>query len=393
MRAAALCLTYTTARSFYALVTLVLIWGTLLWGSFGTLVATLLLLHLVTRLEEIPWLERRCRWLRTERPAVSLWPRLLSHDEDVHLLMFLALAIINYISAFYIYLNFDSLISNGIWPKVFYILGVGTMLGWTAGVNLGVVYHNHLHRGAFRSAGLNRWVGRLWTLPSGWPSFFWQYKHVVVHHRHVGEAQDWVQPRMQGDRYESIYHYVFCHWPWRYARHILDDLARADARFRRRALRELAIFLPFWLAPFAVDPVLGLGLWLYPHWFGSAFILGAGMYTQHAGGTTRDKHSASTTFLSEFFNLTMFNVGYHTEHHAHPSVHWSELPGLHERLRGELIQGGAHVVSYGSYRAASLLSALFGRDAAFDAFRQQHPEYAPGQMREVARFTAFETTP
>jgi fatty acid desaturase len=197
-----------------------------------------------------------------------------------------------------------------------------------------------------------------------------------VHHRHVGEACDWVQPRTRPDgRYESIYRYVLCHWPWRYALHLWRDIAAERGRVRRRALLESLMFLPFWLAPIALDPVLGIGLWLYPHWFGSAFILGTGMYTQHAGGTAARKHSGSTTFLSEFFNLTMFNVGYHTEHHANPAIHWSELPALHERLRDELIEEGAHIVPYGSYGASRILSGVSDPEEGMAIFRRQHPDY------------------
>lgn len=368
--------TYSAARSFYAVTTLVLIWGTLIWSPIVTLGIVLAYLHLVTRIEENRLLEKICKKLRTERRLPTGPPRFLSHVEDRQLLLFLSFLIVDYISAFYIYHNFDAWIGGGPFSKICYTLGVGTMLGWAAGVNIGVVFHNHLHRGSFRSPSVNRWIGRLWTIPSGWPSYFWQYKHTIIHHKHVGTAADWVQPRTTKDgRYENIYRYILCHWPWRYAWHLWRDLSNSGPRRRRRAVSELALFLPFWLAPVVFDPTMGLGLWLYPHWFGSAFILGTGMYTQHAGGTTDKKHSASTTFLSEFFNLTMFNVGYHTEHHSHPSVHWSELPDLHLTLRDELIREGAHVVAFGSYRAGSLLSSIRCPEAAFDEFRKQHPHY------------------
>jgi fatty acid desaturase len=360
------------ARSFYALLTLLLIWGTLIWGPAVTLGIVLLLLHLATRVEEVAFLERACERLRRSQNNVMRNPRLLSHPEDIHSVVFLLLTFANYFSAFYIYLR----LLETVLAKALFIAGVGTMLGWTAGINLGVVFHNHLHRGSLRNPHLNSWIGRIWTIPSGWPSHFWQYKHTVIHHKHVCKSKDWVQPRtLNNGRYESLYRYILCHWPWRYATRLWREFTGANRRRNRRALREFLIFLLFWLAPFAVDPFLGIGLWLYPRWFGSAFILGTGMYTQHAGGSSDNKYSAPTTFLSEFFNLTMFNVGFHTEHHASPSVHWSELPELHIRLRDELIRGGAHVVPYGSYRAGRLLSSLSDPKGAFEEFRKQHRAY------------------
>jgi len=68
----------------------------------------------------------------------------------------------------------------------------------------------------------------------------------------------------------------------------------------------------------------------------------------------------------------MFNIGFHSEHHDHPRIHWSELPQLHERLKQDLIDGGAHVVPFGNYRAAFLLA---GDDARQKDFAQQDPRY------------------
>jgi fatty acid desaturase len=86
--------------------------------------------------------------------------------------------------------NFDRLVDPSLSSKMCLVLAAGTMLGWTAGINLGVVFHSHPHCGVFRSARLGHWIGRRWTIPSGWPGYFWQYKHLAVHHKHVGQMRD-----------------------------------------------------------------------------------------------------------------------------------------------------------------------------------------------------------
>ena len=60
------------------------------------------------------------------------------------------------------------------------------------------------------------------------------------------------------------------------------------------------------------------------------------------------------------------------EHHEHPRVHWSELPELHDRLKHELIEGGAHVVPYGNYHASFLLAGPAQRRIRF---AEQHLGY------------------
>jgi fatty acid desaturase len=102
-----------------------------------------------------------------------------------------------------------------------------------------------------------------------------------------------------------------------------------------------------------------------------------GMYAQHAGGTDENRFSHTTTFLSHFFNLTMFNAGFHVEHHEKPAVHWSELPRLHAAMKPELIAGGAHIVPYGIYRASSLLNSFFHPKRDWQRFLEQHPDYLP----------------
>jgi fatty acid desaturase len=110
------------------------------------------------------------------------------------------------------------------------------------------------------------------------------------------------------------------------------------------------------------------------------------MYAQHAGcrpKSASEPYGHSNTYLSRFFNLTMFNIGYHVEHHDYPQVHWSDLPAFHEAMKPQLIAGQAHVVPFGYYRASRLLSPRFTEEQQARAqaeFAAQHPDYrAPAE--------------
>src|SRR5258708_20071367 len=99
------------------------------------------------------------------------------------------------------------------------------------------------------------------------------------------------------------------------------------------------------------------------------------MYVRHGGcvpKTPAKPVSHSTVFVSNFFNLTMFNIGFHSEHHHHPRVHWSQLPELHHRLKQELIYALTHGFPYANYHAAFLLPAHETPPAPFP---QQDPPY------------------
>jgi fatty acid desaturase len=102
------------------------------------------------------------------------------------------------------------------------------------------------------------------------------------------------------------------------------------------------------------------------------------MYAQHADCVPKSKalpYSHSNTFINKFFNLTMFNIGYHIEHHDHPMTHWSDLPSLHAQMKPELVAAGAHVVPYGYYRSGQLLCRATFNPADAERWRFQHPDY------------------
>lgn len=264
---------------------------------------------------------------------------------------------------------------TGPWSRAAFVTAAAVVLGWISGIDVGVNFHNHSHRPIFTSQFANRWFGRLWTVFGGWPSFFWEYCHVTVHHANLLSAEDWTLPKKNSDgSFENFLRYLMIHWPWRLGMHLWKALG-ARQNLRRRALKELAIFAVLWSLPFWIDPVMALCLWVLPHWIANAFVMNSGMYVQHSGcveKTHEEPVRHSTVFVSNFFNLTMFNIGFHLEHHDNPRVHWSELPELHERMKGGMVDGGTHVVAYGNYHAAYLLA---GDDERRKRFDKQDPRY------------------
>ena len=142
--------------------------------------------------------------------------------------------------------------------------------------NANTISHNFIHRPFFGSVRANRAFSFLLSLVLGFPQTIWRDRH-LRHHAGLGDAV-------------------------RFSRRAVAEMAGVALLFAAMAVAAPAFFLasyvPGWLA--------GLGLcWLHGHY-------------EHARGTT--------SHYGRLYNLLFFNDGYHVEHHAHPTWHWTELP-------------------------------------------------------------------
>lgn len=306
--------------------------------------------------------------------APNRW-RIFAHPQDLHCVIFHLTCVLAYTCAFWLYKHPRLAGITGPYSRIAFVTASAYMLGVITGINVGINFHNHTHRPIFTSRFINRWFARMWTFSGGWPSFFWEYAHVTVHHANLLGNEDWTLPKHNGDgSFEDFRRYAFAHWPWRCMAHLRSELTSRPA-LRTKSLREFAIFLALWSIPFWIDPVMALWLWVLPQWIANAWVMCPGMYVQHAGCVRKSSArpvSHSNTFLSRFLNLTMFNIGYHIEHHDYPRVHWSDLPKLHQRLKEDLIAGGAHILPYGYYHASFL---LVGPPARRKRFAEQDIPY------------------
>ncbi len=315
----------------------------------------------------------------------------LRRIEDLHCVAFHLLLLAGYGVAFYLYLHPERAGIDSPWSRTAFVAGAAIVLGWCSGVDVGVVFHNHAHVPIFHSPFANRWFGRLWTVSGGWPAYFWRHAHLVVHHSKLLSSEDWTLPRRRPDGgVESLYRYCLAHWPFRNALHLYREFRHGTRPgVAREAALERSSFLAFWSLPFLFDVQMALLLWVLPQYLGNVAVMGPGMYVQHVGCRPRSAehpHLHSNTFLNRFFNLTMFNIGFHIEHHERGHVHWADLPVLHRRMQRELIAPAAHVLAIGYYRGGRICRWQLRRDWLARFLAHQHPRFlAPGRAHATER--------
>jgi fatty acid desaturase len=301
---------------------------------------------------------------------------ILKHRQDVHCIVYHLLIVAGYAVAFYIYLHPAVAHIHSTAELLAFLIPANLLLGWATGIDLGLNFHNHVHRHLFRVAWLNRWFGRLWAVTGGWPARLWFHAHVTVHHADTLGPTDWTVPRRRSDgSFESRLKYSALHWPWRYVFHLWRDY-RSDKypRLRREAPTEVAIFAALYSIPFWIDPMMGLLLWFLPHYVANTFILGTGMYVQHVGCEQEDDvhpFRTSNTYFSGFYNLVTFNSGYHNLHHLFPHVHWSDLPEFQSLLQQPFDSDGASALRIGMFRANVELALGKSWPSILDQFPQR----------------------
>ena len=144
---------------------------------------------------------------------------------------------------------------------------------WTANT----VAHNFIHLPFFRSRALNRLYSAYLTLVMGVPQSLWRDRHLAHH----------------ADR------------PW-------------PRRVTRDSAIETTLVAALWLTLGSLWPADFATVYL-PGWAAGLLLCQLQGYYEHARGTT--------SHYGRVYNALFFNDGYHVEHHARPSLHWSQLPG------------------------------------------------------------------
>ena len=208
--------------------------------------------------------------------------------------------------------------------------------------------HECIHRTAFRRRWLNdavAWIaGLLILLP---PAYF-RYFH-FSHHRHTQDPER--DPELAVRKPASIGQWLQQASGWPYWRaevsllisHALGRVSAVFVPLRGRA--ELVTEARLFLAIYAAAAVLSvaaasdalLTYWIIPALIGQPF-LRLYLMAEHTGCALSSDMLANsrTTLTNAVVRLIAWNMPFHAEHHAFPSLPFHALPAAHRLLRDDL---------------------------------------------------------
>lgn len=210
-----------------------------------------------------------------------------------------------------------------------------------AQVMLFTLNHEAIHRTAFASRWLNDWIARgcgaLLVLPPEWFRFF----H-FEHHRHTQDPDR--DPELAGKAPETR---------WQYIRHVSgiplwiasfkvlltnasgrsqDAFVPASgrAKIRREALILLGLYGVLIAASIALQSALLLWVWVVPVVLGQP-VLRLYLMAEHGrcAFVANMFENSRTTFTGPLIRFFAWNMPFHAEHHAFPTVPFHRLPDLH----------------------------------------------------------------
>ncbi|MFP4304497.1 fatty acid desaturase [Rhodosalinus sp.] len=244
------------------------------------------------------------------------------------------------------------------WPLLLPVQGVCLAFLFT-------LQHEATHKTPFASARLNEWVGHVTGLLIVQPFEWFRYFH-LAHHRHTNDPDhdpELAAPK-PGDWPALLWHLSTPGY-WRDKAAVLRTNAfgrieapylpaRVHPRLRREARAMLAAYALAAVLMATVAPWL-FTAWLLPLALGFP-VLRLYLLAEHGRcPAVADMFANSrTTTTTRLVRFLAWNMPYHAEHHAMPSVPFHRLPALHALARPHLQETEDGYARFAARYAASL---------------------------------------
>lgn len=229
--------------------------------------------------------------------------------------------------------------------------------------------HESIHETAFKSSFLNTAVSSISSflilIPPAWFRFF----H-FAHHRHTHDpARD---PELQTAKPSTLIGYVkhvsglplwfaairtlVSNATGRSADDFVPEKAKARITFEARMM--LAIYVLIAAASVYWESSLVIWTWIVPALLGQPF-LRLFLLAEHTNCPHVENmfENTRTTFTTRLVRLVSWNMPFHAEHHALPTVPFHKLPDLHEAVHEHLMTTANGYVRFNGELVSNLSKA------------------------------------
>ncbi|MEM7060038.1 MAG: fatty acid desaturase [Pseudomonadota bacterium] len=206
--------------------------------------------------------------------------------------------------------------------------------------------HETIHGTAFRTSWLNTWVANACSFLVILPSQEFRYFH-FAHHRYTHDPDK--DPELAGGKPDTrlkllVYLTGLPEWYWRLKNIFKNAFLPISSdyvptRGRARVALEARVFLALYAVLAGLSSAIGttalLWAWILPLILGNpflrAYLLAEHSFCPHVADMLQNTRK---TFTNRLVRWIAWNMPYHIEHHAYPSVPFHKLPEFHDILRG-----------------------------------------------------------
>ena len=193
------------------------------------------------------------------------------------------------------------------------------------------INHNHCHRPTLATRRQNRVFNIFLSWVVGYPVSVLKIIHALNHHGQFATARDWSGTHhLPEQSFMGLIRYTL-----RAFRSMNQTDAKAHELSLRPALksdvrRESRAVIVLVAMLLLISPLTFLSVTL-PAWILSNFVAVMINALQHGGCDLKSPTHHSVNFTGRLYNYLLCNNGYHTWHHDHTDVHWSDLPARHRQ--------------------------------------------------------------
>ena len=199
-------------------------------------------------------------------------------------------------------------------------------------VSIAVISHNHNHLSIWKVRTANLLTSFLISIHYGHPAIAWVPTHNQNHHKYNNRLGDSGRSPILFKRNHLlallVYPTVTAINQQADIKRFFRELWHKDRRSFWLAASEYLVFFGFMTLVLLLDWRKALLFYVLPQQF-ALFVIQMFNYVQHVEADETSRWQHSRNFVSPVLNAMLFNNGYHTVHHHHPGVHWSQLPRLH----------------------------------------------------------------